>query len=71
MIQESLAPDSGRADYASAARALDVTEGAVRMAVFRLRRRYAELFREEVAHTVESETEIEDEMRALLSVLSG
>jgi RNA polymerase sigma-70 factor (ECF subfamily) len=43
---------------------------AVDVAIFRLRRRYAELFREEIAHTVSRPEDIEDELRHLVSVLT-
>jgi DNA-directed RNA polymerase specialized sigma24 family protein len=70
VIQEFLAPDSGKMDYACAARQLNMKEGTVRMAVHRLRRRYGTLFRQEVAHTVANESEIEDEMNQLRKILS-
>jgi DNA-directed RNA polymerase specialized sigma24 family protein len=70
VVQRFLSPDSDEADYPTAARQLDMNEGAVRMAVHRLRRRYAALFREEVAITVAHPGEIEDEMRHLRRILS-
>jgi len=70
VLQDYLAPGDADADYAEAARQLNMNGGAVRMAVHRLRQRYGELFREEVAHTVADPAEIEDEMRHLLEVLS-
>ena len=57
--------------YGEPARELGMTEGAVRVAVHRLRRRYGELFSNEVAHTVSSPTEIHDEMRYLLAAASS
>ncbi len=57
--------------YRQAAQALGMTEGAARVAVHRLRRRYGELFRQAVADTVENLEEIPDEMRHLLQVLSS
>ena len=60
-------PDS----YGELARELGMTEGAVRVAVHRLRRRYGELFSAEVAHTVSSPAEIHDEMRYLLAAVSS
>ena len=44
---------------------------AVKMAVCRLRRRYRELLREEIAHTVSSLAEVEEEIRHLLAALAG
>jgi RNA polymerase sigma-70 factor (ECF subfamily) len=57
--------------YAALSGALDMSEGAVKVAVHRLRRRYRQLLREEVAQTVESPDEVDDEMRHLLSVLTS
>ena len=59
------------ASYAQVAATLQMTEGAVKVAVHRLRERYRELFREEVAHTVEEPGEINDEVRHLFSVLTS
>lgn len=46
------------------------SETAVKVAVHRLRRRYRELLREEIAHTVSSAEEVESELRYLLGVVS-
>jgi RNA polymerase sigma-70 factor (ECF subfamily) len=60
----------GRSDtYAAIAEKLQMTEGAVKVAAHRLRRRYRELLREEIAHTVAGPEEVEDEIRYLLSCL--
>jgi RNA polymerase sigma-70 factor (ECF subfamily) len=66
-----LLEDKGVGSYAETAARLEMTEGALRVAVHRLRQRYGELFRDEIAHTVASPDEIEDEVRHLLRVLSG
>jgi RNA polymerase sigma-70 factor (ECF subfamily) len=50
---------------------LRVTETAVYSAVHRLRRRYGELLRAEIAHTVARPEEIDEELRHLLKVMSG
>ncbi len=55
--------------YAAVALELGMTEGAVKVAVHRLRRRYRELLREEIAQTVQTPDEIDDEIRYLLSCL--
>ena len=57
--------------YADVARELGMTEGAVKVAVHRLRERYRALVRAEIADTVASSTEIEDELRHLFAALSG
>jgi RNA polymerase sigma-70 factor (ECF subfamily) len=56
--------------YAGLAAALDMTEGALRVAVHRMRRRLGLLLREEVAQTVESPDEIDDEIRFLLHAIA-
>lgn len=48
---------------------LGTTEGAVRVAVHRLRQRYAELLREEVRATVDDGEDVDSEIRELLSAL--
>lgn len=50
---------------------LGLSEGAVRVAVHRLKQRYGELLREEVGQTVESPAEIDEELKYLLGALSG
>ena len=46
-------------------------ESAVRVALHRLRRRFAELLRQEIGRTVDSAAEIDDEIRYLLGVLGA
>lgn len=57
--------------YAELAARLQQTEGALRVAVHRLRQRYRQLLREEIAHTVERPEEIESELADLRRVLSA
>jgi hypothetical protein len=57
--------------YAEAAGRLGVSESAVKSMIYRLRQRHRELLREEVAHTVPSVAEIDEELRHLVSVLRG
>lgn len=59
------------ASYADVARQLGLGETAVKSAIYRLRQRYGELIRAEIAHTVASAAEVEDELRHLLAVLCG
>jgi RNA polymerase sigma-70 factor (ECF subfamily) len=58
---------AGRGDipYAQAAARLGLNEGAVRVAVHRLRKRYRELLRQEIAQTLSDPAQIEEELRAL------
>jgi RNA polymerase sigma factor (sigma-70 family) len=57
--------------YAATAARLGVSEGAVQVAAHRLRRRYRELIREEIEHTVASPQEVEDEIRCLFACLQS
>jgi RNA polymerase sigma-70 factor (ECF subfamily) len=65
------AGDKNAPAYAGVAAELGLTESGVKSAVFRLRQRYRELVREEVAHTVDSPEEVDGEIRYLISVISG
>ena len=56
--------------YAEVGARLAMTEGAVKVAVHRMRERYRALLRAEIAETVAGPEEIEDELRALLAALS-
>lgn len=57
--------------YAAAAARLGQTGSAVKSALHRLRQRYHELVREEVAHTVADPAEIDAEIRYLITVICG
>lgn len=63
--------EKSSASYAEVGAQLDMAEGAVKVAVHRLRRRYRDLLREEVAQTVASHDEIEPELRHLIAVIRG
>jgi len=56
--------------YPRAAAALGLTEGAVRVAVHRLRRRYRELLRAEIAETLSAPARVDEEMRTLLGAFA-
>ena len=58
------------ASYADLAREMDTSEGALKVAVHRLRKRYRELFRQEIADTVADPAEVESELRYLAAVLT-
>jgi RNA polymerase sigma-70 factor (ECF subfamily) len=57
------------APYATLAREMNTSEGALKVAIHRLRKRYRELFRQEIAHTVADPAEVESELRYLAAVL--
>jgi DNA-directed RNA polymerase specialized sigma24 family protein len=62
--------DKGAPTYQAAAAQLGLAEGAVKVAVHRLRGRYRELLRAEVANTVADPNEVDRELRHLMAVLS-
>ena len=53
------------------AKVLGMSADAVKVAVHRLRKRYRELLRAEIAETVDDPAEIDDEMRCLVNALLG
>ncbi len=69
-LQPCLLGDGSTLRYADVAGRLGQSEGAARVAVHRLRQRYRQLLRAEIAHTVASPEELEAEMRHLFLVLA-
>ena len=63
--------DQNAPSYAKLAAELELTESAVKSACFRMRRRYRELVREEVANTLDNPAEVDAEITYLISVISG
>ena len=57
--------------YAVSAQALGLSEGAVKVAVHRLRRRFGAILRLEIAETVLAPEDVEDELRELIRVVSA
>jgi len=70
-LQKSLTDEPDRPSPADTARDFGMTESAVRQASYRLRLRYRQLLREEIAHTVMLPGDIEDELRHLIAVLEA
>ena len=68
-LKNTLTDQSSAPTYAQIARQLNMTEGAVKTAAHRLRRRYRELLREEIAQTVATPELIDEEIRFLLESL--
>src|SRR5277367_1952898 len=58
------------APYTALAGEMNTSEGALKVAIHRLRKRYRELFRQEIADTVADPAEVESELRYLAAVLS-
>jgi RNA polymerase sigma factor (sigma-70 family) len=69
-LRPALTSDRGSIHYAGLAQKLGITENAARVAVHRLRQRYRQLIRAEVASTVASPAEVDEEMRYLFEVLA-
>jgi len=69
-LEPSLVGEATPGQHGEWAVALGMNEGAVRVALHRLRRRYGELLRSEIADTVASHAEVEDEIRHLFASLS-
>ncbi len=70
-LKVTIGGDRSGIHYAELGRALGMSEGSVRVAVHRLRQRYRELLRAEIAQTVSTEQEVDDELRYLFAALSG
>jgi RNA polymerase sigma-70 factor (ECF subfamily) len=70
-LKDYLASGRTSVSYAQAAERLGMNEGAVKVAVHRLRKRYRELLRAEIAQTVATASEIDAEIRYLFAALSG
>lgn len=69
-LKPCLVGDRSRQPYAQLASTLGMEEGAIKVAVHRLRQRYRELLRAEIANTVAAPGEAEAEMRHLFQVLA-
>ncbi len=69
LLAAYLTETCGAPSYREAAQQLDASESAVKVAVHRLRRRFGELLREEIAETVQGPGEVETEIRHLLATL--
>lgn len=69
-LKPTLTEASRTVRYAEIAARLGTSEGAMKVAVHRLRQRYRELLRAEIAETVSGPDEVEDELRNLFAALS-
>jgi len=69
-VKHLLSSERDGMTYAAIGERLKMSAGAVRVAVHRLRQRYGDLLRAEIARTVEAEEQIEEEMKFLLQALS-
>lgn len=69
-LKTTLTEGRGSVAYAELATWLKTSEASVKMAVHRLRQRYREVLRAEIAETVAQESEVEDELREVFRALS-
>ena len=69
-LSSSLTNSSVQKPHAEIAKDLDMTEGAVKVAAHRLKKRYKEALKLEVSRTVESDEDVQSEIRYLMSVFS-
>lgn len=69
LLKPWLTGDEGEATQAEIADALSMNEGAVKVAIHRLRKRFRTLIKEEIAHTVGDEMEARDELTHLLAAM--
>jgi len=65
-----LTAGKGAIPYSGVAGELGMDEGAVRVAVHRLRKRYRALLRDEIAQTLEDPAQVDEEMRVLFGAFS-
>src|SRR5438552_12877896 len=70
-LKEFLSDEPGRRSQAEVATELGMTENAVKQAFHRLRQRYRQLLRDEIAQTVAVPGDVEDELRHFISVLQA
>src|SRR5436190_19433198 len=68
-LKQLLPDEPGTPTQADIAAQLDMTANAVRQAFYRFRQRYQSLLREEIAHTVATPGDVEDELRHLIAVV--
>jgi RNA polymerase sigma-70 factor (ECF subfamily) len=66
-----LTAGKGALSHGAAAKALGLDEGAVRVAVHRLRKRYRRLLRDEIAQTLADPAQVDEEMQALFGAFSA
>jgi len=71
LLRFTITGDEEKLPYEALGRKLGTTPEAARVAAHRLRKRYRELLREEIAQTVDNPAEVEAELAALRKVLSS
>ena len=71
LLKQLLPDEPGSPSQADIAARLGMTENAIRQAFYRFRQRYQSILREEIAHTVATPGDIEDELRHLIAVVEA
>lgn len=71
VLRFSIAGEKNAVSYHGLASELDMSEEAVRVAVFRLRKAYRRTLENEIAHTVADPNEVKEELQALRQILAG
>ncbi len=71
VLKQTLTGSRESQPYAALASELGLSEGAVKTAVHRLRKRYRELLESEIANTVATPEEVKEELRYLMGVVAG
>jgi RNA polymerase sigma-70 factor (ECF subfamily) len=70
-LKGCLLAERGAIDYPAVAKQLGVNEGAARVAVHRLRKRFRAIYREEISQTLADGTDLEAELNHLATALAG
>ena len=70
VLKQSLTEAHHAIDYRAVTARLGLSEGAARVAVHRLRKRFREIYREEIAHTLPAGADVDGEMRHLARALA-
>jgi RNA polymerase sigma-70 factor (ECF subfamily) len=70
-LEPCLGGSGSAVSYAAIGAKLSLTEGSVKVAVHRLRKEFGDLMRTEIAGTVDSEAEVDEEIRQLIRVSGG
>jgi len=71
MLKPALSGEKIERGYADVANEFGLSESAVKVAVYRMRKRFGDLLRAEVAETIRDPADIDDEVRYLISALSN
>ncbi|MBN1804315.1 MAG: hypothetical protein JW837_03605 [Sedimentisphaerales bacterium] len=69
-LKTYLAGERSYSAYRDVAIVLNMTEKAVKTMVYRLRKRYREILREEIAQTVTTHDQVDEEIQVLFTALT-